>query len=97
VRSRIQRDLGEVFKTYDLLLCPTSPTVAFPLGAKVDDPLAMYLSDLYTTFVNLARVPSLSVPMGETSAGLPVGIQLCGPHFGEGKLLSVAKAWEASK
>ncbi len=97
VRSRIQRDLGEVFKTYDLLLCPTSPTVAFPLGAKVDDPLAMYLSDLYTTFVNLARVPSLSVPMGETSAGLPVGIQLCGPHFGEGKILSVAKAWEASK
>jgi aspartyl-tRNA(Asn)/glutamyl-tRNA(Gln) amidotransferase subunit A len=97
VRARIQKDVGEVMKTHDILLCPTSPTVAFPLGAKVDDPLAMYLSDLYTTFVNLARIPSLSVPMGTTKAGLPVGIQLCGAHFAEEKILKVAKAWEASK
>ena len=97
VRARIQKDVGEVFKKYDVLLCPTSPTVAFKLGSKVDDPLAMYLSDLYTTFVNLARIPSLSVPMGETQAGLPVGIQICGPHFGEERILKIAKAWEATK
>jgi aspartyl-tRNA(Asn)/glutamyl-tRNA(Gln) amidotransferase subunit A len=97
VRARIQKDVGEVFKKYDVLLCPTSPTVAFKLGSKVDDPLAMYLSDLYTTFVNLARIPSLSVPMGETKAGLPVGIQICGPHFGEERILKIAKAWEATK
>lgn len=97
VRARIQKDVGDVFKKYDILLCPTSPTVAFKLGSKVDDPLAMYLSDLFTTFVNLARIPSLSVPMGATKAGLPVGIQICGPHYGEEKILSVAKAWEASK
>jgi len=97
VRARIQKDVGAVFGKYDILLCPTSPTVAFKLGEKVDDPLAMYLSDLYTTFVNLARIPSLSVPMGATAAGLPVGIQICGAHFAEGTILSVAKAWEASK
>ncbi len=97
VRARIQRDVGAVLSKYDVLLCPTSPTVAFPIGSKVDDPLAMYLSDLYTTFVNLARVPSLSVPYGKTKAGLPVGIQICGAHYAEEKILRVAKAWEAAK
>ncbi|MBN2810534.1 MAG: Asp-tRNA(Asn)/Glu-tRNA(Gln) amidotransferase subunit GatA [Spirochaetales bacterium] len=97
VRARIQRDVAEVFKSYDVLLCPTSPTVAFKLGSKVDDPLAMYLSDLFTTFVNLARIPSLSVPMGTTAEGLPVGVQICGPHYGEEKILRVAKAWEATR
>ncbi len=97
VRARIQRDVSEVLAAHDVILCPTSPTTAFPLGSKVDDPLAMYLTDLFTTFVNLARIPSLSVPMGSTTQGLPVGVQLCGPHFGEGRLLSIAKAWEASK
>lgn len=97
VRARIQKDVGAVLSKYDILLCPTSPTVAFPLGSKVDDPLAMYLSDLYTTFVNLARIPSLSVPFGTTKQGLPVGIQICAAHYAEEKILSVAKAWEASK
>jgi aspartyl-tRNA(Asn)/glutamyl-tRNA(Gln) amidotransferase subunit A len=97
VRARIQRDVGAVLSNYDVLLCPTSPTVAFPIGSKVDDPLAMYLSDLYTTFVNLARVPSLSVPYGTTKRGLPVGIQICGAHYAEEKILRVAKAWEAAK
>lgn len=97
VRARIQKDVGDVFKTHDILLCPTSPTVAFPIGSKVDDPLAMYLSDLYTTFVNLSRIPSLSIPFGATKQGLPVGVQICGAHFAEEKILKVAKAWEASK
>lgn len=97
VRARIQRDVSAVLSGHDLILCPTSPTAAFPLGSKVDDPLAMYLTDLFTTFVNLSRVPSLSVPAGTTKAGLPVGMQFCGAHFAEGKILRVAKAWEASK
>lgn len=97
VRARIQKDIGDILSKYDFILCPTSPTTAFKLGQKVDDPLAMYLSDLYTTFVNLARIPSLSVPMGKTKAGLPVGIQICGAHFAEEKILKAAKAWEASR
>lgn len=94
VRARIQKDVADVFSKYDLILVPTSPATAFPLGSKVDDPLAMYLSDLFTTFVNLARIPSLSVPMGKTSEGLPVGIQICGPMFGEEKILRAARTWE---
>lgn len=97
VRARIQKDITEVLKSYDVILCPTNPAPAFRLGSKVDDPLAMYLSDLFTTFVNLARIPSLSVPMGKTKEGLPVGIQICGPHFGEEKILQIAKTWEQSK
>lgn len=93
VRARIQRDISEVFKKYDVILCPTSPTSAFKLGAKVDDPMAMYLSDLFTTFVNLARVPSVSVPAGLTKDGLPIGVQLTGAHFNDAKLLQVAQAW----
>lgn len=96
VRARIQKDITQVFSSYDIILCPTSPTPAFKLGSKVDDPLAMYLSDLFTTFVNLARIPSLSVPMGQTKEGLPVGVQICGPHFGEDRILGLAKAWEES-
>ena len=75
VRARIQREMAELFKSYDLVLCPTCPTPAFKLGQKVDDPLEMYLSDLFTTFVNLARIPSLSVPAGHTSGtGVQAGI-----------------------
>lgn len=75
VRARIQREIAKLFETYDLILCPTCPTPAFKLGQKVDDPLAMYLSDLFTTFVNLARIPSLSVPCGHTHGkGVEAGI-----------------------
>ena len=75
VRAKIQSEIAELFKQYDLILCPTCPTPAFRLGQKVDDPLEMYLSDLFTTFVNLARIPSLSVPAGHTSgAGVQAGI-----------------------
>jgi aspartyl-tRNA(Asn)/glutamyl-tRNA(Gln) amidotransferase subunit A len=75
VRARIQREMSKLFDTYDMVLCPTCPTPAFMLGQKVDDPLAMYLSDLFTTFVNLARIPSLSVPAGHTGgSGIKAGI-----------------------
>lgn len=96
VRARIQEDVARVFSSFDFILAPTSPAPAFELGSKVDDPLAMYLSDLFTTFVNLSRIPSLSVPMGKTAEGLPVGVQICGPMFGEEKILRAAKAWEES-
>jgi len=75
VRARIQREMSKLFDAYDIVLCPTCPTAAFKLGQKVDDPLAMYLSDLFTTFVNLARIPSISVPAGHThGAGIKAGI-----------------------
>ncbi|QTQ11167.1 Asp-tRNA(Asn)/Glu-tRNA(Gln) amidotransferase subunit GatA [Treponema parvum] len=97
VRARIQREMAKLFESYDIVLCPTCPTTAFKLGQKVDDPLEMYLSDLYTTFVNLARIPSLSVPAGKAaSSGMPVGIQFAGPMFSELKLLKIAKSWDNS-
>ena len=94
VRARIQREVAELYKTYDLILCPVCPTSAFKLGEKYDDPLAMYLSDLYTIFVNLARIPSISVPAGSTATGMPVGIQFAGAMFSEVKILQLAQAWE---
>lgn len=94
VRARIQREMAELFKEYDLILCPTCPTAAFKLGQKVDDPLEMYLSDLFTTFVNLARIPSLSVPAGATKDGMPIGIQFAGAMFSEARILQIAQAWE---
>ena len=94
VRARIQREVASLFEKYDLILCPVCPTPAFKLGEKYDDPLAMYLSDLYTVFVNLARIPSISVPAGKSSAGLPVGIQFAGKMFSEAKILELAQAWE---
>jgi aspartyl-tRNA(Asn)/glutamyl-tRNA(Gln) amidotransferase subunit A len=100
VRARIQREMAKLFEQYDLVLCPTCPTAAFRLGEKVDDPLSMYLSDLFTTFVNLSRIPSISVPAGFTSQtnasanSMPVGIQFAGKMFSEPKILRIAQAWE---
>ena len=97
VRARIQREVADLFGKYDLILCPTCPTASFKLGEKYDDPLAMYLSDLYTVFVNLARIPSISVPAGFTSeknGKMPVGIQFAGKMFSEQKILSLAESWE---
>lgn len=94
VRARMQREVAALFGQYDMILCPTCPTTAFRLGEKYDDPLAMYLSDLFTTFVNLARIPSLSVPAGTSRSGMPVGMQFAGAMFSEAKILQVAQAWE---
>ncbi len=94
VRARIQREVAALFENYDIILCPVCPTPAFKLGEKYDDPLAMYLSDLYTVFVNLARIPSVSVPAGSNKDGLPVGIQFAGKMFSEKKILELAQAWE---
>jgi aspartyl-tRNA(Asn)/glutamyl-tRNA(Gln) amidotransferase subunit A len=94
VRSLIARDFREAFQKADLLVTPTSPVPAFRLGERVDDPLAMYLADIYTVTGSLAGVPGISVPCGRTKEGLPVGLQIFGPHFGEGRVLALAHAFE---
>lgn len=94
VRARMQREVQKLYEQYDLVLCPVCPTPAFKLGQKVDDPMAMYLSDMFTIFVNLSRTAALSVPAGKTTSGMPVGIQLAGAMFSEPMLLRVAQAWE---
>jgi aspartyl-tRNA(Asn)/glutamyl-tRNA(Gln) amidotransferase subunit A len=93
VRTRIAEDFRIAFSRYDVLLSPTSPAVAFEIGAKVDDPLAMYANDICAVPVNLAGIPAISVP-GGLSEGLPVGVQLMGDHFTEDLLLRAARAVE---
>ena len=90
VRRLIQNDFLEAFKSVDCLLMPTTPTTAFGFGEKIDDPLAMYLSDIYTVSANLAGIPALSLPCGKDGGGLPIGVQVLGPHFGEPAVLNVA-------
>jgi aspartyl-tRNA(Asn)/glutamyl-tRNA(Gln) amidotransferase subunit A len=91
VRTLIRQDYEKVFKGVDALMAPVSPTPAFRIGEKTDDPLAMYLSDIYTVTANLAGIPALSVPCGFTSGGLPVGLQILGSHFEEATLLRLAQ------
>lgn len=94
VRSLITRDFIAAFEKADIIVTPTSPTVAFRIGERIDDPLSMYLSDIYTVTGDLAGVPAISVPCGTTSAGLPVGLQIVAPHFCEARILQAAKAFE---
>ncbi|HET9681566.1 MAG TPA: amidase family protein, partial [Candidatus Limnocylindrales bacterium] len=94
VRTLIKRDFDRVFEAgFDALVAPTSPSVAFPFGARMDDPVAMYLSDACTLPVNIAGLPGVSVPCG-LSEGLPVGLQLIGPAWSEAPLLRLARAYE---
>ncbi|TMK39223.1 MAG: Asp-tRNA(Asn)/Glu-tRNA(Gln) amidotransferase subunit GatA [Actinobacteria bacterium] len=93
VRTKIVEDFRAAFEDFDLVACPTSPTVAFELGARTGDPLAMYMSDVLTVPMSLAGVPALSLPNG-MSDGLPTGFQLAGPPFSENRLLDVAFALE---
>jgi aspartyl-tRNA(Asn)/glutamyl-tRNA(Gln) amidotransferase subunit A len=78
----------------DAIVTPTAPTPAFRLGEKTADPLQMYLADIYTVTGSLAGVPGISVPCGKTKAGLPVGMQIFGPHFSEARVLQIARAFE---
>jgi aspartyl-tRNA(Asn)/glutamyl-tRNA(Gln) amidotransferase subunit A len=94
VRTLIKRDFQEAFKTCDVIVTPTSPTPAFRIGEKTDDPLQMYLSDIFTISTNLAGIPGISVPCGYTKSGLPIGVQFLAGHFEEGKILQVAHAYE---
>jgi aspartyl-tRNA(Asn)/glutamyl-tRNA(Gln) amidotransferase subunit A len=94
VRTLLTRDFDEAFKKVDVIAAPTAPTAAFKLGEKVDDPLAMYLADIYTVTANLAGIPGISVPCGETREGLPIGLQIFGRHFDEATVLRVAHGYE---
>ncbi|MFZ1917174.1 MAG: Asp-tRNA(Asn)/Glu-tRNA(Gln) amidotransferase subunit GatA [Terriglobales bacterium] len=97
VRTLLTRDFDEAFKKVDVIAAPTAPTPAFKLGEKVDDPLAMYLADIYTVTANLAGIPGISVPCGETREGLPIGLQIFGRHFDEATVLRVAHAYEQER
>ena len=94
VRTLLTRDFDEAFKKVDAIVTPTSPTAAFKLGEKVDDPLAMYLADIYTVTADLAGIPGISIPCGETHEKLPIGLQILGRHFDEATILRVAHAYE---
>jgi aspartyl-tRNA(Asn)/glutamyl-tRNA(Gln) amidotransferase subunit A len=93
VRQLINRDFERAFGQVDVLMGPTTPTPAFGLGAKVSDPITMYLNDIYTIGANLAGLPAMSIPCGFVGA-LPVGLQIVGPHFGEEKILGAAHAFQ---
>jgi len=94
VRGLIRQDFEKAFTSCDLLLTPTSPEPAFKLGERTQDPLKMYLADVFTISVNLAGHPALSLPCGFTKSNLPIGLQLIGPRFGEEKILQAAHAYE---
>ncbi|HEY4881101.1 MAG TPA: Asp-tRNA(Asn)/Glu-tRNA(Gln) amidotransferase subunit GatA [Steroidobacteraceae bacterium] len=93
VRALISNDFERAFHEVDVIIGPTTPTVAFELGAKTSDPVTMYLNDIYTIGANLAGLPAISVPCG-LAQGLPVGMQIIGPHFGEERLLNVAHRYQ---
>jgi aspartyl-tRNA(Asn)/glutamyl-tRNA(Gln) amidotransferase subunit A len=94
VRTLITRDFADAFERVDAIVTPTSPMPAFRLGEKTSDPLQMYLADIYTVTGSLAGVPGISVPCHRTQCGLPVGMQIFGPHFSESRVLQIARAFE---
>ena len=94
VRMLIRQDFAKAFAGCDAILTPTAPTPAFLFGEKVNDPLAMYLNDIYTVTANLAGIPGISVPCGLSSEGLPIGLQLLGPNWSEALLLRLAHAYQ---
>lgn len=97
VRALIKKDFLDAFERCDAIITPTSPTEAFGIGEKVDDPLAMYLNDIYTVTANLAGVPGLSAPCGLSSRRLPIGYQLLGPYWSEPTLFRLAHAYEQAR
>jgi aspartyl-tRNA(Asn)/glutamyl-tRNA(Gln) amidotransferase subunit A len=96
VRALLRRDYAEAFAKCDAIITPTSPSVAFKIGERSDDPLAMYLSDIYTVSANLAGVPAISVPCGLSANGLPIGLQLIGNYWCEDLLLNLGHTYESA-
>jgi aspartyl-tRNA(Asn)/glutamyl-tRNA(Gln) amidotransferase subunit A len=99
VRTLLKQDFSRAFESCDAIITPTSPTTAFLLGEKTDDPLAMYLNDIYTVTANLAGIPGISAPCGiaAAAAGLPIGMQLLGPHWSESTLFRFTHAYEQAQ
>jgi aspartyl-tRNA(Asn)/glutamyl-tRNA(Gln) amidotransferase subunit A len=96
VRTLIKRDFEQAFTQVDVIACPVTPTTAFRMGEKTDNPIAMYLSDIFTISLNLSGMCGISVPCGLDGQGLPIGLQLIGPHLGEATILRAAHAYEQS-
>jgi aspartyl-tRNA(Asn)/glutamyl-tRNA(Gln) amidotransferase subunit A len=94
IRRLIKNDFMAAFEQVDVILCPTSPTPAFRIGEKVDDPVSLYLTDIYTITANLAGVPGIALPAGFADGGLPIGMQLLGPYFSEARLLNIAHRYQ---
>jgi aspartyl-tRNA(Asn)/glutamyl-tRNA(Gln) amidotransferase subunit A len=94
VRSLISQDFLDAFEQVDVIACPTSPTTAFKVGERADDPLSMYLADIFTLSVNLSASCGLSVPCGFDNRRLPIGLQLIGNRLQEGTILNAAYAYE---
>ena len=94
VRRLIARDFAAAFAQCDLIMGPTTPTTAFAIGAKMDDPVQMYLNDIFTIPAPLAGLPALSIPCGFDANGLPVGLQIMGPHFAEASMLGAAHRYQ---
>jgi len=94
LRKKIKEQFTKVFESYDLILSPTSPVLPFKIGEKSSNPIEMYLADIYTININLAGIPALSMPCGISQAGLPIGLQIIGPHYGEDKIFKAAYALE---
>ena len=94
VRTLLARDFQQVFEKVDAVVTPTTPTPAFKLGEKTDDPLAMYLADIYTVTADLTGIPGISVPCGKSNSGLPIGMQILGKHFDESTILRLGHALE---
>jgi aspartyl-tRNA(Asn)/glutamyl-tRNA(Gln) amidotransferase subunit A len=97
VRTLLTRDFVEAFAQVDAIVAPVTPTPAFKLGAKTDDPLQMYLEDIYSVAGSLAGICGMSVPCGVTKDGLPIGVQVLGRHFDEATMLRVGAAIEAAQ
>jgi aspartyl-tRNA(Asn)/glutamyl-tRNA(Gln) amidotransferase subunit A len=96
VRAMVKSDYMSAFESCDAILTPTSPSVAFKIGEKSGDPLAMYLSDIYTVSANLAGIPAISIPCGVSSEKLPIGLQLIGNHWSEALILNLGHAYETA-
>ena len=97
VRTLLARDFEQAFEKVDAIVTPTSPTAAFKLGEKADNPLAMYLADIFTVVADLVGIPGISVPCGETRDRLPIGLQILGKHFDEAAILRIAHAYEHAR
>lgn len=96
-RALIKQEFDAAFQDYDLILAPASPYTAPPIGESLQDPLAMYLGDIYTVAVNLCGLPAICLPCGRDREGMPVGVQIIGDCFGEKKILRAARAFETAR
>jgi len=94
IRTLITQDFKNAFEACDAILCPTAPTPAFKIGEKADDPIQMYLTDVFTIPVNMAGLPGMAIPGGFSEQGLPIGFQLVAPHFEEARLIQLSAAFQ---